>query len=182
MYDKHRNSEMQLGEIYFWTATIRNWYWLLEPDSYKEIIIGSLRDLSNRGLIDIFAFVIMPNHLHMIWRLNKMNGKESPKSSFLKFTAHQYKKVLSDTMPENLLKYKVKAVNKNYEFWKRDPLAIILYTKEVALQKLAYIHSNPLASHWNLANSPSDYYYSSAKYYERDQKNFDFLKDLLLEF
>ncbi len=173
---------MQYGEIYFWTATIRNWHSLLMAENYKEIIIESLRNLSQCGLIDVFAFVIMPNHLHLIWRLNKLNGKESPKSSFLKYTAHQFKKMLSVSGQNALLKYKVDSENKNYEFWKRDSLAIILFTKEAALQKLTYIHNNPLASHWNLACSPCDYYYSSAPYYERDEKNFDFLKDLLLEF
>lgn len=50
------------------------------------------------------------------------------------------------------------------------------------LQKLNYIHLNPLAIHWNLANIPWDYYYSSAMYYEMNEKNVDFLKDVREEF
>jgi len=57
-------------------------------------------------------------------------------------------------------------------------LAIPLFTREVALQKLNYIHNKPLKEQWNLVKDPSDYKYSSAKYYELDEKNFHFLKDL----
>ena len=100
----------------------------------------------------------------------------------MKFTAHEFKKKLRESSIESLSSYEVDALNKKYEFWQRDSLAVPLYTKEVALQKLDYIHENPLAEHWNLVNDPCDYKYSSAKYYESGQKDFDFLKDLLAEF
>ena len=56
------------------------------------------------------------------------------------------------------------------------------YTKEVAMQKLKYIHNNPMAEHWNLVQNPYDYKYSSARYYDVNEKSFEFLKDLLEEF
>jgi putative transposase len=124
----------------------------------------------------------MPNHIHLIWRTKELNGKETAQVSFLKYTAHEFKKLLKKDAPVSLLPYKVSANNKSYEFWQRDFLAIRLYTKEVALQKLKYIHNNPLAEQWNLVQDPSDYKYSSARYYELNERNFSFLKDLLYEF
>ena len=176
-----RKSYIEIGEIYFWTATITNWNHLLKEDIYKEIIIGSLRTLSERKLIDVFAFVIMPNHIHLIWRTNKLNGKETAQASFLKFTAHEFKKMLRQDAGE-LSKYAVEAHNKKYEFWQRDSLAIHLYSRQVMLQKLNYIHLNPLAPHWLLADDPCRYKYSSAAFYECNIKNFDFLKDVREEF
>ena len=120
----------------------------------------------------------MPNHIHLIWRTNEPNGKESPMGSFLKHTAHVFKKLLCREGHGKLDKFKVSAANKDYEFWQRDSLAIPLFTRKVALQKLKYIHNNPLAEHWNLAKHPCDYRYSSARYYELNEKNFAFLKDL----
>ena len=61
-----RKSYMEIGEIFFWTATINNWQRLLLKDEYKNIIINSLSYLSDAGKIDIFGFVIMPNHIHLI--------------------------------------------------------------------------------------------------------------------
>ena len=74
------------------------------------------------------------------------------------------------------------AANKRYEFWQPDSLAVPLFTKKVAVQKLRYIHRNPLAGRWQLVKDPCDYKYSSARYYELDEKSFSFLKDLYEEF
>jgi REP element-mobilizing transposase RayT len=60
----------------------------------KEIITSSLNHLSAERKMEVYAFVIMPNHLHFIWQLLEMNGKEKPHTSFLKFTAHSLKKYL----------------------------------------------------------------------------------------
>jgi len=177
-----RKSHIQIGEIYFWTATIHNWQTLLQDDSYKDIIINSLERLSNKGLIDVFAFVIMPNHIHLIWRINASNGKESPHASFLKFTAHEFKKKLKRENSRGLIKYAVEAHNKSYEFWKRDSLAVHLHTPAVAYQKLDYIHANPVSGRWTLVNDLCDYKYSTAKFYELGVNDFLFIKDLREEF
>lgn len=34
-----RKSYIEIGEVYFWTATINNWNHLLKEDKYKEVII-----------------------------------------------------------------------------------------------------------------------------------------------
>ncbi len=174
-FTKPRNSSLTIGTIYFWTATINNWQTLLDKDHFKQFIIDSLTHLSQRKLIDVYGFVIMPNHIHLIWKLNDMNGKEPPSASLLKFTAHQFKKMLE---PDELPKHYVDAPNKTFEFWQRDSLCMELYTPEVAYQKLNYIHLNPLNEKWNLVTDPSDYEFSSASYYENGSTHFSFLKHL----
>ena len=66
-----RNSDMELNEVYFWTSTIVDWKQLLKQDKYKEIIIGSLKTLVERECIRVYGFVLMPNHIHLIWELLK---------------------------------------------------------------------------------------------------------------
>ena len=102
----------------------------------------------------------MLNHVHLIWRINEPNGKESPQGSLLKYTAHVFKEMLKAEGVGKLAAYKVDAVNKQYEFWQRDSLAIPLFTKKVATQKLNYVHNNPLAERWSLVKHPRDYKYS----------------------
>ncbi len=63
-----RKSFVEIGKIYFWTATI-NWNKLLAEDVMKEIIISSLKYLSAQRRIEVYAFVIMPNHLHFVWQI-----------------------------------------------------------------------------------------------------------------
>jgi REP element-mobilizing transposase RayT len=169
---------MEIGQIYFYTATINNWQPLLALDYYKDIIVSSWENLSQRGKIDVFAFVIMPTHLHSIWRMNEYNGKESPQGSFLKFTAHQFKKLIPADNRFELAEFQVDAYNKEYELWQTDQLAIPLYSRKVAYQKLNYIHNNPVTKNWRLANSPVEYKYSSARYYNSNKTEFSFLKNL----
>jgi len=123
----------------------------------------------------------MPNHIHLIWKLKKLDGKELPHASFLKFTSHTFKAELINK-PEKLSEFYVDEANKEFNFWQRDSLAIELYTRKVAFQKLDYIHNNPLAEQWNLCTSPKDYPYSSAAFYETEIDNFGFLKDIRAEF
>lgn len=112
-----RKNFIEPGEIFFWTATIHKWHKLLWAKAY---ILDSLQHLSNIGKLDVFAFVIMPNHIHLIWRINEKNGKETTQGSFLKFTAHEFKKLLRNDVNNQLSSYAVNAANKCYEFWQRD--------------------------------------------------------------
>ncbi len=182
LFSIRRKSYIEIGEIFFWTATINNWQRLLLKDEYKNVIINSLAYLSDNGKIDVFGFVLMPNHIHLIWRINEMNGKETAQGSFLKYTAHEFKKMLKTDKDNKLHTYAVNANNKNFEFWQRDSLAVHLYTKEVAYQKLDYTHYNPCTDYWQLARDPCDYLYSSARFYEMGENNYSFLKDLRNEF
>jgi putative transposase len=85
---------MDLHEVYFWTDTIKDWKHLLKQDKYKEIIIEELQWLKNHAKIVIYGFVIMPNHLHLLWELLEKNGKEMPHASFNKWTASCFLKDL----------------------------------------------------------------------------------------
>ena len=170
-----RPSDMVLNEVYFWTSTILSWTHLLKEDSHKLIITGSLKNLVDRGFIKVYGFVIMPNHIHLIWELIKVNKKELPDSSFTKFTAHEFKKELLSKQPDLLPTFKVSLHDRDYQFWMRDPLAIYLNDKDILLQKLEYLHLNPLQEKWSLAKRPEHYHWSSAKFYETGIDYFGFL-------
>ena len=66
MNNNQRKSHTGLNRIYFWTATIHKWQHLLH-DINKKIIIEYLKKLSDEGFVTIYGFVIMPNHIHLIW-------------------------------------------------------------------------------------------------------------------
>ena len=142
----------------------------------KEVIIDSLRTLSDKKRITVYGFVIMPTHIHLIWQQNECSGKETPKRSFMKFTAHEFKKHLK--LKGSLEAYKVDAANKAYEFWQRDSLGIEIWSREVAQQKLDYIHANPVKGKWMLAKDDISYHYSSARFYEFGIDEFGFLNNL----
>ena len=175
-----RKSFVALNKIYFLTATINKWQNLLESEENKDLIISYLKKLSDEGKISVYGFVIMPNHIHIIWKQNNLNGRETPQGSFLKYTAHEFLKKLK-LQGENY-KYAVKAANKLHEIWQRDSLSIEIYSRAVAVQKLNYIHFNPVKDKWTLAKDDLDYYYSSARFYENGIDEFGFLNNIFTEF
>jgi putative transposase len=175
-----RKSHTSLHKIYFWTATIHNWLPLLETDQNKQAIIDSLKYLSGKKLITVYAFVIMPNHIHLIWQQNELNGNETAKGSLLKHTAHLFLKQLEAAGRSNL--YEVDAANKKHEIWQRDSLGIEIYSRTVAKQKLDYIHFNPVSGKWQLAKDDISYTFSSARFYETGIDDFGFLNDLYTVF
>jgi hypothetical protein len=82
-----RKSTTEKDKIYFLTATIHKWLPLLADESNKALIIDYLRKLSVERKIIVYGFVIMPNHVHFIWKQIAYNGKETAQGSFLKYTA-----------------------------------------------------------------------------------------------
>jgi putative transposase len=152
-YNGQRNSYTELNKIYFWTITINNWQHLLKPDENKMIVINSLQWLVNKALIKVYGYVIMPNHIHLLWEQLSMNSKEFPKNSFEKFTAKSLVdkiKIAGDTSLKN---YIVSASDRHHNIWQRDPLAIYVFNLEMALQKLKYMYLNPMQQHWQLFKS-----------------------------
>ena len=166
---------MELERIYFFTATMKDWIPLLRKDEFKQIILESLHFLSSKSLIRVYAFVIMPNHIHLIWEMMDLNGKESPHASFLKFTGHEFLKKLKKENPELLKSFTVEEINKSHSFWQRDSLPIELYGPNVIYQKLDYIHHNPCRGKWMLAENPLEYHFSSFEFYEKGKDRFGFL-------
>lgn len=87
---QQRKSHTAIGKIYFWTATIHKWLPLIESDYSKQVLVDSLKYLSDKELINVYEFVIMPKPIHLVWQQNELNGKETAKGSFLKHSAQLF--------------------------------------------------------------------------------------------
>ncbi len=158
-----RQGQVETNFCYFYTDTIFEFKHLLEDDDLKMVVISSLQYLTNKGLVTLYGFVIMPNHIHLLWYIKSQNGKESPAGSFSKFTAHQFKKYLQQKGKLDL--YASNKEDRNYQFWKRDPLAIPINSEKILESKLDYIHNNPTKEHWKLCRYPEEYRWSSSRFY-----------------
>ena len=168
---------MEKGENHaqFFTATILEWKHLLKQDRYKDILIESLRYLVREKRVIIYAFVIMPNHIHLIWHIQPGHNRPAVQRDFLKFTAQQMRFDLLKTDPVMLQEFEVNAKDRRYQFWERNALSVDLYTERIFIQKLDYIHANPVQEHWKLCKYPENYKYSSAGFYHSGTIGWDFL-------
>jgi len=166
---------MELDEIYFYTASILDWIPLLRTEKFKLIVLNSLVHLIEKEKIKVYGFVIMPNHIHLIWENIAVNGKEMPYASFMKFTGHQFLEELRKENDPLLERFKVDRNSRQHQFWQRNALPIRLYDRKILEQKLNYIHLNPLQQHWNLVDDPNNYLFSSCSFYEQEDMRFNWL-------
>lgn len=173
---------MFLEEVYFWTDTVKDWKLLLKPDKYKKLIIDTWKELADKKLILIYGFVIMPNHLHVVWEMLRKNGKEMPHASFNKAIAHLIIKDLKQHHIAVLPHFKVEEKEREYRVWQRDPLAVPMDSRIKVEQKLDYIRNNPLSERWSLVDRPENYYWSSAQFYETGEDQFGFLTHYMERF
>jgi len=159
----------------FFTATILNWNHLLKDDQYKNIVTDSLRFLVTNHRVHIFGFVVMPNHIHIIWQMRKGIESSHVQRDFLKYTAQQIKLDLQKQRPGLLELYKVNVKDREYQIWEHRPLSVPLVNEFMLEQKLEYIHLNPIREKWRLADLPENYYYSSARFYSLNEDVFGFV-------
>jgi len=117
----------------------------------------------------------MPNHLHLLWQIQAGHKRENVQRDFLKFTAQQIRFDMQINHAGWLKEFEVNAKDRKYQFWERNPLSIDLYTEAVFLQKMYYVHNNPVQQKWKLCVLPENYLYSSAMFYLTGIDNWGFL-------
>lgn len=152
---------------YFITLTIIDWVDVFTKKEYKDIVINSLHNcIQNKGL-QVYAFVIMSNHLHLIIS----SGKE-PLSGiirdFKKFTAKRIIdaiQTVNESRREWLLNKFRYAGSRNsnnitYQFWKQDYHAVQIANVKMLQQRREYLHYNPVRA--GIADRQEDNVYSSA--------------------
>ena len=170
------------GHFYFVTAKISGGKNIFYKQKYCKIILDCLDWLRKEKRMRLFAFVVMPNHVHFIIEpLGKFTINEIC-HAFESFTAH---KILSTIKKEpadkELLKFFTdNAVNlddRKHKIW-QNLLAKNIYSQKFLEQKFEYIHNNPTVKGYELAQERSDYQYSSACLYDRGDKSIIEIDDI----
>ena len=128
--------------------------------------------------IKLYAFVIMPNHIHLILTIGENESKKSIQLNLLKFTAQfLIKYLIYENQYDELSYYKTSLKDRIYNIWKRRPKWIHIDNSIILEQKIDYIHNNPLQEKWQLASAPELYEWSSSSFYICDNRTFSFITD-----
>jgi REP element-mobilizing transposase RayT len=163
--------------IYFITITCHNWIPLFEiANAYQSVF--NWFDALKRDGNNIAAFVIMPNHIHVLIHIaNTSKSVNQYVSNGKRFMAYEIVQKLRDRNLEHLLIHLKNNVNdtqkklgKLHQVFEPSFECKVCATNAFTLQKLNYIHSNPIKGKWQLATHPIDYKYSSMKQYETGEK------------
>lgn len=155
-------------ELYFVTLTVSGWTDLFTRSVYKDIIINNLIHCQERENLDIFSYVIMSNHLHMICR---RNGKDLNEllGRFKSYTSKLLLKEIKTNPQESRKEWLLHQFNffakrskqySEYHLWQYRNHPVLLFSPTVILQKQTYIHENPVRA--GIVIDATAYKYSSA--------------------
>jgi putative transposase len=156
---------------YFVTFSVVRWIDVFTRRVYRDILVDSLKYcIQNKGL-ELYAWVIMSNHVHLI-----IGTKGQPMQDILRDIKRHTSKMLLKAISENVQESrrdwllwfferegKQNSNNETYQFWQQGNHPIELWSNTVIDQKLDYIHNNPVTAGW--VDEPEHYLYSSARDY-----------------
>jgi REP element-mobilizing transposase RayT len=155
---------------YFLTFQVVFWIDLFTRPVYRDVVIESLKYCQNEKGLEIFAFVIMSNHIHIVARSSK-NDLSGIVRDFKKYTSKKIIELINingDSRKEwmlRLFRHAAKRQNKNgnYQVWTHENHAIEVYGNAFIQSKVEYIHNNPVRA--GIVRRAEDYQYSSAGNY-----------------
>ena len=161
------------GYPHFMTLTVVNWIDLFTRRRYCELILDSLDYCTDCKDLQLFAYVIMPSHIHLIARCPELKMSGLLKS-FKSYTAKAIYNSITLEPGESRRHWLVDILeshagrfrqNKHFMLWQKTNYPIELDYDYIFDQKLAYIHNNPVAAGY--VTDPSSWKYSSANLNQR---------------
>jgi putative transposase len=163
--------------LYFITFTCYNWLPLLQTTNSYDIVYKWFDYLKEKKKIKVTAYVIMPNHLHTILYFPTANfSLNSIISNAKRFMAYEIIKRLEQQNNKVLLQQLADAVSpkerikgQQHKVFKESFDAKAIDSEAFLMQKLNYIHLNPVRGNYQLVKDWRVYEHSSASFYELQQ-------------
>ncbi len=169
MSTKYKATELDSG--YFITLTVVGWIDVFTRLKQKYVLINALKYCQKHKGLEIYAYCIMSNHVHLLCKA--VDGKllSDIIRDFKKYTS---KKIIETIVgfPESRREWMLAYFNEacshlkrkqQYKVWQNGYHAEKVYSDSFIRQKLNYIHQNPVVD--KIVSQPEDYYFSSARNY-----------------
>lgn len=153
--------------LYFFTTSAIKRVHLFQRDVIKRILVDCLNNGRILGQYELYAFVIMPNHIHFIVRCCTGHTPITVIREYKKATANLIIRHYEAEENAAVLAFLAEAApdDQEYSVWETEYEAVNVFTPGFLRQKMEYIHHNPLQSRWQLADRAEQYMWSSARYY-----------------
>ncbi|MEN3332206.1 MAG: hypothetical protein V7641_1571 [Blastocatellia bacterium] len=151
---------------YYLTCVAKDRLPVFQTNQIKAIVANAFNEARRSANILIFAYVIMPDHVHLI-----TDGARLPKE-VLRFINGIAARRVIDYLKEKAyasslekLRQEVKSRQYQYSLWEHHSNAFLILSEAMFMEKVNYIHLNPVRA--GLVESAPDYLYSSARIWQR---------------
>jgi len=157
MQSRYRFAESNAA--YFVTCTTVEWLPVFSRQATCYVLVKSLLYCREQKNMRIYAWVIMDNHFHAIL---SATGLSAIMQQLKSFTAKQIIGHLQSDSRDwllNQLRFYAKG-SVEHQLWKEGSHPQAILDDEMMLQKMEYLHNNPVRRGW--VASPEHWRYSSA--------------------
>jgi REP element-mobilizing transposase RayT len=159
---------------HFLTFTVVGWIDIFSRQCYRDVIVDCLKFCINKKGLLVGGWVIMTNHVHFIWTA-KHGNLSGVIRDFKTYTSKAILSVINEEQESRrewlLHMFKFYAnrtnANDNYKIWTGNNHPEEIFSEQFLIQKLDYLHDNPVRA--GLVTAQSHYIYSSAGSYEGKQ-------------
>ncbi|MFZ7116870.1 MAG: REP-associated tyrosine transposase [Bacteroidota bacterium] len=155
--------------LYFVILTTVGWIDVFTRAIYCDEIVKNLNYSIDNKKLKVFAFCIMPSHIHLIAKTEDDVSLSNVLRNFKSYTSKQIIKMIEESHTESRREWllymfefygKKNAHNVKYQFWQQNNHAFDLFSNKFIDQKVNYIHNNPVEA--RIVTEPHFYVYSSA--------------------
>jgi REP element-mobilizing transposase RayT len=158
------------GGPHFLTFTVTDWVDVFTRKIYKDLVIESLQFCQDNKGLDMYAYVIMSNHIHLIIgsKLGKLSELVRDLKSYLaKIIINKIQEGPESRSDWMLKRFEFAARsnsrNSGYQFWRYGNHPEEVFSEKFLWTKVNYIHMNPVRA--GIVSKASEYLYSSASNY-----------------
>ena len=159
--------------LYFVTTTASNHVHVFQRPIIKRILVDALHLISVVNRVSLYAFVAMPNHIHVIIQCPQdfppKDWARAFKASTAQLIVRHYQVEQNQAALDLLAAMVTRPEKQKYKVWEDGYVPKSIVTSAFLVQKLTYIHNNPVQPHWRLADVPEGYAWSSARFYLEDE-------------
>ena len=171
MSTKYKATEENVA--YFITITTVGWIDIFTRLRQKYVIINALDFCQKHKGLEIYAYCIMPSHIHVLCRAKDGDLLSNVMRDFKTYTSKKIVETIikyPESRREWLLDYFKNACEhlkrkQTYKVWQNGYHAEKVYSDKFIKQKINYIHNNPVVE--KIVANAEDYVFSSARNYAK---------------
>ena len=156
--------------VYFVSFAVQGWVDVFTRNEYKNILVENLAYCQKHKGLEIFAWSIMTNHVHLIVRAQECFLLQDIFRDFKKYTSKAILKAIIENQGESRKEWLLTQFKTpdGFRFWGTDNHPLELWSNAVIDQKLDYIHQDPVEA--GLVFRAEHYMYSSATDYAGEKR------------
>ena len=148
------------------TIVAKNRLPVFQTDEIKLITCHALDEARKSGNFLIFAYVIMPDHLHLL-----TDCPDTSADVLRRIKGLTARRVIDNLKEQGFqtslakLRHEEWKRKHSYSLWQQEKNVLSIFSEGMLMQKVNYIHLNPVRA--EMAERPADYRWSSARIWQR---------------